>query len=87
MAKSPRTGESRSRRTADRRRVTEEPVVPAAPASTADDHSGGAAAPVGNGQTREAIARRAYEIYTARGGTHGYDIEDWLKAERELRPR
>ena len=29
-------------------------------------------------------ARRAYELYLARGGAHGHDVEDWLQAEREL---
>ena len=32
----------------------------------------------------DAIARRAYELYEARGGEPGRDLEDWLKAEREL---
>jgi hypothetical protein len=32
----------------------------------------------------EAIARRAYELFLERGGTHGHDVEDWLQAEREL---
>jgi hypothetical protein len=30
------------------------------------------------------IARRAYELYEQRGCTHGYDIDDWLLAERDL---
>jgi hypothetical protein len=30
------------------------------------------------------IARRAYDLYVARGGEHGHDVEDWLQAEREL---
>jgi hypothetical protein len=30
------------------------------------------------------IARRAYELYVARGGEDGHDVEDWLQAEREL---
>lgn len=30
------------------------------------------------------IARRAYEIYQARGGTDGQDLGDWLQAEREI---
>ena len=30
------------------------------------------------------IARRSYELYLARGGEHGHDVEDWLQAEREL---
>lgn len=32
------------------------------------------------------IARRAYELYQERGGEHGHDVDDWLQAERELRP-
>jgi|tagenome__1003787_1003787.scaffolds.fasta_scaffold20489986_2 hypothetical protein len=31
------------------------------------------------------IARRAFEVYRARGGQHGRDLDDWLQAERELR--
>jgi hypothetical protein len=34
----------------------------------------------------DAVARRAYEIYERRGGDHGADLDDWLKAERELKP-
>jgi hypothetical protein len=34
----------------------------------------------------EAVARRAYEIYQRRGGNDGADLDDWLEAERELRP-
>jgi hypothetical protein len=30
------------------------------------------------------IAKRAFELYLARGGSHGRDMEDWLQAEREL---
>lgn len=30
------------------------------------------------------IARRAHEIYEARGGEHGSALEDWLQAEREI---
>jgi hypothetical protein len=32
----------------------------------------------------EKIRFRAYQIYLDRGGEHGRDVEDWLKAEREL---
>ncbi len=35
--------------------------------------------------SKEEIERRAYELYLARGGAHGHDIEDWLEAERELK--
>ena len=34
----------------------------------------------------DAIARRAYEIYQSRGGDHGADLDDWLEAERQLKP-
>jgi hypothetical protein len=30
------------------------------------------------------IARRAHQIYEARGGEHGKALEDWLQAEREI---
>jgi hypothetical protein len=33
------------------------------------------------------VAARAYELYCQRGREHGYDVEDWLQAERELRAR
>jgi HSP20 family molecular chaperone IbpA len=32
----------------------------------------------------ESIALRAFEIFRGRGGTEGYDLEDWLQAEAEL---
>ena len=32
----------------------------------------------------ERIAVRAREIYEARGGEHGQDLDDWLQAEREV---
>jgi hypothetical protein len=35
--------------------------------------------------TERDIARRAYELYLARDGEHGHDVEDWLQAEHELR--
>ncbi len=49
------------------------------------------AAKKGNGSTDtlnnpDAVARRAYEIYQNRGGSHGADLDDWLEAERQLRP-
>ena len=33
----------------------------------------------------ETIRLRAYEIFLARGATHGDDLADWLIAERQLR--
>ena len=34
--------------------------------------------------SQEEIARRAYQIFEHRGSVHGYDLDDWLQAEREL---
>ena len=31
------------------------------------------------------VARRAYDLYLARGGEPGHDVEDWLQAERDVR--
>lgn len=30
------------------------------------------------------IAKRAYELYCERGYRHGYALDDWLEAEREI---
>jgi hypothetical protein len=35
-------------------------------------------------RTTEEIAQRAYELWLKRGGQHGSDQDDWLRAEREL---
>ena len=37
--------------------------------------------------TDEDIRARAYEMYLERGGHHGLDFDDWVRAERELRKR
>jgi Protein of unknown function (DUF2934) len=34
---------------------------------------------------RDRLAQRAYELYLARGGQDGADLDDWLTAEQELR--
>jgi hypothetical protein len=30
------------------------------------------------------VAKRAYEIFEKRGCNHGFDLEDWMSAEKEL---
>lgn len=37
--------------------------------------------------SREVIAHRAYELYVERGSEAGRDVEDWVRAERELAAR
>jgi Protein of unknown function (DUF2934) len=36
--------------------------------------------------SRESVAHRAYELYVERGANSGSDVEDWLRAEKELSP-
>ena len=43
------------------------------------------AASTANESARDEIERRAYQIYLARGATDGHALEDWVRAERELR--
>jgi Protein of unknown function (DUF2934) len=33
---------------------------------------------------RRRIARRAYQLYEGRGCLDGFDLQDWLQAEREI---
>ena len=47
---------------------------------TSDDQTVGL-----NEPAREEIEHRAYELYLARGAVHGYDQDDWLQSERELK--
>lgn len=39
---------------------------------------------LGNIDVSEMITTRAYEIFQNRGGEHGYALNDWLQAEREV---
>ena len=73
---------------------SESPRAPRGPATLRADDAGAVTAvhePVPTAiaeprpPTEEQIARRAYELYRERGGEDGYDLEDWLRAERELR--
>ena len=42
----------------------------------------------GNEQHKEiilsTIAKRAYQLFERRGRVHGFDLEDWIRAEQEL---
>ena len=35
--------------------------------------------------TADDVARRAHDLYLSRGEAHGQDVDDWLRAEQELR--
>jgi len=47
-------------------------------------HSGTKEQSTKNAPTPEEVRRRAFEIHIERGGIHGCDLDDWLRAEREL---
>lgn len=49
-----------------------------------DEGANGQHAPNAEGDARDRIAVRAYELYLARGGADGGDFDDWIAAEREL---
>jgi hypothetical protein len=54
---------------------------------TQNDHQAAAPPTLRHNSTESRIsriARRAHEIYLARGGEHGKALEDWLQAEREV---
>jgi len=34
--------------------------------------------------TEKSIEQRAYELFIQRGSVHGYHVDDWLQAEREI---
>jgi len=33
---------------------------------------------------KKRISERAYHYFKERGRNHGYDLEDWLRAEKEI---
>lgn len=78
-------------RTRERRRVPRE-VGPAAvagrepdPVKVHDDVALQTAVGDRPAPSEEEIRARAYQMYLERGGGHGMDFDDWLRAERELK--
>jgi hypothetical protein len=53
-------------------------------ANGAANHSECADAFTGRPPTVHEIRHRAYQIHLDHGGLNGYDLDDWLHAEREL---
>jgi hypothetical protein len=58
-------------------------AVPTMP--TIQDSVAATAEYTANGVNDEQVRRRAYEIYLERGSVIGDPLEDWARAERELR--
>jgi len=38
-----------------------------------------------NGDFYQKVQETAYQLFVARGYAHGFDVEDWLEAERIVR--
>jgi hypothetical protein len=54
------------------------------PATLSPASVAGAASRLEGLPSPEDIARRAYDLFLARGERHGDDLSDWFQAEREL---
>jgi hypothetical protein len=82
------TAGSKPRRSPKTQAAAAEQLVEATPAMALEQASEEQATNGnGNSATHEVIERRAYEIFIARGGEHGWDQEDWFRAEEEIRNR
>jgi Protein of unknown function (DUF2934) len=54
------------------------------PRATADKRKAAASKVTAINVSHEEIARLAHRFWAERGGQHGHDAEDWLRAEQEL---
>jgi hypothetical protein len=61
-------------------------VDPMAPAHEPDESPVQAERPV-VGSSQAEVAKEAYALFLERGGVHGHDVEDWLRAEQLVRER
>jgi hypothetical protein len=68
-------------------KTTQRKTVKASKTSAPLEVKIGAAPKTLGAPTSEVIAKRAYELYLARGRQGGHEIEDWMQAETELRAR
>ena len=69
------TSKPRTRTTKAETAATTSPAA-AAPTLAPDFHH--------QNDVNELIRQRAYELFEQRGGQHGFDIEDWCRAEAEI---
>lgn len=67
------------------RNTAQNPTQPTTAQPQAESPRNSVSAVPRGGPTHEQIARRAYEIFLARGGAQGSAEQDWHQAERELR--
>lgn len=50
-----------------------------------DDNENRDSANLGEASLDDEIRQRAYALHIERGGNHGNDLDDWLRAEQELK--
>jgi hypothetical protein len=77
-------GEVKTRRAPERRRTGKQAVE--TPVAVASELAGSERTEAADLNPEE-VRRRAYELYVGRGCAGGYDVDDWLEAERQLRNR
>ncbi|HEY7517248.1 MAG TPA: DUF2934 domain-containing protein [Methylomirabilota bacterium] len=61
-------------------------TIAASPVEEVDKEPSTGGASLGTQPNHGEVARRAYELFLARGCEHGFELQDWLDAERELTP-
>jgi hypothetical protein len=72
------------KKTSRKKSTTSQPVAPEMHASEVAASNVSTMPTPSAGNTHERIRARAYEIYVERGGQHGFDQADWLRAEVEV---
>lgn len=61
--------------------------APAKKAAVLTMPNGPQSSPVAKPVSQEEVARLAHRLWAERGGQHGHDMDDWFRAEQELRGR
>jgi hypothetical protein len=78
-----RKNEGAPRKSSSRKTAVKQsnPVTPIRESTGVAEENGGVHL---NPGIQDEIRRRAYELYQERGGQHGFDQEDWSRAETEV---
>ena len=83
-------GDARTNGTVSKKNTTSALQTSSAPESNASQAKAQHPSPVTETNmypsvSEDTIRRRAYELYMQRGGQHGGHVDDWYRAEAELR--
>jgi len=86
MADTPKKSKSAAPKTATAAKPRSSATKKSGNSASADPVSpNGHAAAHERSVSQEEVARLAHRYWQERGGRHGYHVEDWLRAEQELR--